>query len=109
MSNKARTPYAIVGSKQLTSQVYKSGDEWSGFKYRFSIFHFSHRTGSVRNWYGPEDIEAIISLARVLAAELADDGCMDQGLRHRLRTISAALDETIAQINSVPSGDTDEN
>ncbi len=108
MSNEARTPYAMIGSKQLTSQVFKTGDEWSGFKYRFNVFHVNSRTGKVSNWYGPEDIEAIVSLARVLAAELANDGCMDQGLRHRLRTISAALDETIAQINSVPSGDTDQ-
>jgi hypothetical protein len=98
MSNGSHKPYAVIGAEQLTASVYKTGDELIGFKYRFNITRLNKRTGRVGHWLEPSDIPALIKLTRVLAAELAADGCMDGGLRHQLRTIAARLDDVMYEI-----------
>lgn len=94
-------PYAVVGSEQLTASLYKTGDELIGFNYRFNIVHLNNRTGRVGHWLRPSDLEALVKLTQVLATELADDGCMDGVLRHRLRTIAVVLEEALDEIKMI--------
>ena len=85
----------MVGAERLTSSVYKTGEDLTGFQYRFNIVCLDSSTGRVTHWLGPDDLEAMVKLTRVLAAELAEDGCLARPLRQRLRIVAAALDETI--------------
>lgn len=86
-----------VGAEQLTASVYKTGDELIGFDYRFNITRLNNCNGRVNQWFIPADLHAMVKLTRVLAAELANDGCMNTELRIRLITLAAALDEAIAE------------
>ncbi|PHQ37295.1 hypothetical protein CEE69_00900 [Rhodopirellula bahusiensis] len=70
-----------------------------GFRYRFNITRLNNRNGRVDQWFAPADLFAMVKLTRVLAAELADDGCMDQELRSRLVLLAATLDEAIAEVS----------
>ena len=97
MTNKSRRPYTVVGAEQLTATVYKTGDELIGFDYRFNITRLNYRNGRVSQWFIPADLLAMVKLTRVLAAELADDGCMDLELRTRLFRLASALDEAITE------------
>jgi hypothetical protein len=98
MSNGSHKPYAVIGAEQLTASVYKTGDELIGFKYRFNITRLNKRTGRVGHWFRPDDLMALLQLTRVLAAELAHDGCMDSALRKQLRDIATRLDQTLDEI-----------
>ena len=98
MPQKTTRPYTLVGAEQLTASVYKTGDELRGFDYRFNITRLNSRTGRVNHWFMPDDLFAMVKLARVLAAELADDGCMNAELRNRLVSLATALDDAIAEV-----------
>ena len=98
-NQRSRKPYTLVGADHLTASVYKTGDELVGFDYRFNIVRLNNRTGRVNQWFAPEDLRGMIKLTRVLAAELADDGCMSPELRTQLFQIAAALEDTIVQIS----------
>lgn len=100
MTQQSRTPYTLVGAEQLTASIYKTGDELIGFDYRFNITRLNNRSGRVNQWFMPTDLLAMVKLTRVLAAELADDGCMDAELRVRLFTLAAALDVAIAEVTT---------
>ena len=95
MTQQTRKPYALVGAEQLTASIHKTGDELIGFQYRFNIIRLVSQTGRVTHWFGPNDLEALVKLTRVLAGELAIDGCMDSSLRQRLCRLSVVLDEAI--------------
>lgn len=100
----------LVGADQLTASVYKTGDELIGFNYRFNITRLSHRTGRVNQWFTPDDVCAMVKLARVLSAELVSDGCIVPALREQLISLAAALDDVldeVAPINSI-YGETDQ-
>lgn len=108
MTIKSKRPYTLVGAEQLTASVYKTGDELCG--YRFNITRLDNRTGQVDQWFTPDDLIAMVKLTRVLAAELADDGCMKAELRNRLISLAQALDDAIEKISSLneTSGVTDQ-
>lgn len=109
MNQRSRKPYTLVGADQLTASVYKTGDELVGFDYRFNIVRLNNRTGRVNQWFTAEDLRGMVKLTRVLAAELADDGCMSPELRTQLFRIAAALDDAIAEISSADNyGATDQ-
>ena len=57
-----------------------------------------NKTGRVTQWFGPNDLEGLVKLTRVLAAELAIDGCMDSSLRYRLSHLTTVLDEAIDEL-----------
>lgn len=111
MSHKSRKPYTLVGADQLTASVYKTGDELIGFGYRFNITRLNNRTGRVNQWFTPDDLCAMAKLVRVLAAELADDGCMHAALRNQLLHLVSVLDHALAEAstNDNSHGATDEN
>ena len=98
MNQKSRKPYTLVGADQLTASVYKTGDELIGFDYRFNITRLNNRAGRVNQWFTPDDLTALVKLVRVLAAELADDGCMNVELRNRLVGLATTLDDAIAEV-----------
>ena len=85
----------MLGSGRLTSTLWKSVGP-SGCEYRFNLFHTDRETGAVGQWLEPEDIESLVKISRVLAFELAEDGCMDQSMRQRLYQLAEALDELIS-------------
>ena len=100
----------MVGAEQLTASVYKTGDELTGFDYHFNMTRLNNRTGGVSQWFTPDDICAMVKMVRVLAAELADDGCMDEALRNQLFRLAAALDDAIAEASptDAPQGTTNQ-
>lgn len=98
MTQRSRKPYTLVGAEQLTASVYKTGDELSGFDYRFNITRLNNRTGRVNQWFTPHDIISLVKLVRVLSVELANDGCMNTELRNRLFSLATELDAAIAEV-----------
>jgi len=105
MSTKSRKPYTVIGAERLTSSLYKTGDELTGFKYRFNIVRLNNHTGRVNQWFRPNDLVALMKLTQVLASELNHDGCGDAALRQQLRRIAAVLDRTLDEIASQHTSD----
>ena len=85
-------PYAMVGSGKLTSAIWKTGDEASGWRYRFNIFRMS-ANGRVEQQFRPADLFNFLKLTRVIATVLADDGCLAPAMRSNLTRLAALLDE----------------
>jgi hypothetical protein len=54
-------------------------------------------TGRTSGWFRPQDIIPLVRVTRVLAFELAEDGCMSRRLRRRLRLLAKQLDESLAE------------
>jgi hypothetical protein len=85
-------PYAILGAGQLSSALWKAGDEQRGWTYRFNIYRMSSRTGHVSELLRPQDVGDLVKLCQVLAAILADDGCVPRDQRRALAKLAADLD-----------------
>lgn len=85
-------PYAMVGAGKLAASIWKSGDRRAGWHYRFTLFRMNSKTGAVQQRFAPRDIADLVKLARVLAAVLADDGCLELPMRQALRDLVADLD-----------------
>jgi hypothetical protein len=85
-------PYCSVGAGRLTSFVWKSGDENSGWRYRFNLFRLAAKGGRVSQLLAPSDLIHLIKLAQVLSAVIADDGCLSFEERDDLRRLAADLD-----------------
>ena len=102
MPHNPRKPYTLIGAGQLTGSVYKTGDVLTGFDYRFKIVRRDDQTGCASEWFRPDDIVALLNLARLLAAELTNDGCLEPELSRRLVKLAAALDHTLNEISSEP-------
>lgn len=81
----------MVGAGKLVSTLWKSGDQQAGWRYHFNLFRMSAR-GQVGQLLAPEDLIDLIKLARVLAATLAEDGCMSSAQRRELACLAAKLD-----------------
>lgn len=88
-------PMAMIGAGPLTSALWKSGDEHSGFRYRFNLFRQLSGTGHVSQLFRPTDLMHFVKLTRVLAAVLADDGCLKATQRASLRSLATELDEVL--------------
>jgi len=85
-------PYVMLGAGQLSSALWKAGDEQSGWTYRFNIYRMSSRTGHVSELLRPQDVGDLVKLCQVLAAILADDGCVPRDQRRALAKLAADLD-----------------
>ena len=68
-------PMGMVGSGPLTALIWKSGDQDSGWRYQFSLFR-QLKAGKVSQLFRPLDLMYFIKLLQVLAAVIADDGCL---------------------------------
>jgi hypothetical protein len=82
----------MLGAGQLTSAIWKTGDERSGWNYRFNVYRLSSRTGRASQLLRPADVLDLVKLSQVLAAVLADDGCMAAEERRTLDELAARLD-----------------
>jgi hypothetical protein len=90
--NTSPKPYAMLGAGQLVSSLWKSGDNQGGWTYRFNVYRMSGRNGHVSQLFRPADVQDLVKLCQVLAATLADDGCIPAEQRHDLADLSAKLD-----------------
>lgn len=93
-------PMAMVGSGPLTSAIWKSGDEQGGWRYRFNLFRQLAGNGHVSQLFQPADLTHLVKLTQVLAAVLADDGCLSARQRQSLRELATQLDEITQFWNS---------
>jgi hypothetical protein len=82
----------MLGAGQLASTVWKSGDEASGWRYRFSLFRMPSTTGRVSQLLRTSDLPSLVKLCQVLAATLAEDGCVPAKDRAALRHLASRLD-----------------
>ena len=85
-------PYAMLGAGPLVSALWKTGDEPSGWSYRFNIYRMSPGSGQVSQLFRPADVLDLAKLCQVLAATLADDGCIPSRHRRALADLEAKLD-----------------
>ncbi len=88
-------PMTIVGAGPLTSTIWKSGDQHSGWRYRFNLFKQLSHSGRVSQQFRPADLIHLIKLTQVLAAVLADDGCLTKIDRLLLQQVASALDAVL--------------
>lgn len=92
-------PYAMLGAGQLVSAIWKTGDEQSGWGYHFNVYRSNNRTGHVSQLLRPADIFDLVKLSQVLAATLADDGCITANERLALATLAGELDGITSKRN----------
>lgn len=90
LSPTNRKPYAMVGAGRLAASIWKDGDECTGWKYRFNLFRLAEN-GRVGQKFKPTDLKHLVKLVQVLAATLADDGCLKPSVRRELERLSASL------------------
>lgn len=88
---KSAQPYAMLGAGQLTSAVWKRGELASGWAYRFNIYRMSCGEGRVSQLFRPADVPDLVKLCHVLAAVLADDGCLPRAERRALKALAEKL------------------
>ena len=83
----------LVGAGQLTSTIWKLGNEECGWRYRFNVVRQSSDHGHFTDLFQPNDLIHFIKLIQVLAAVIADDGCLSQPERIMLSKLAVRLDE----------------
>ena len=86
-------PMELAGAGPLMSSIWKLGGEQSGWRYRFSIVRRSMDRSHFTDLFQPNDLIHFIKLIQVLAAVIADDGCLSQPERIMLRRLAVRLDE----------------
>jgi hypothetical protein len=87
-------PYVIVGAGRLSAAVWKTMSADGEADYQFNVFSLDATDGSVCQCFSAHDVGDLAKLAHVLAAVLVDEGCVDSGVRKRLRSLINDL-ETI--------------
>lgn len=92
ISRSAKKPYTMLGAGQLVSSVWKTGDERRGWRYRFNVYRMNADSGLVSQRLRPTDVRDLVKLSQVLAAVLADDGCMPADQRQALAELADQLD-----------------
>ena len=99
MSSNTIRPYAVIGSGQLRSQVWKN-ETATSTTYQFNIFR-QDESGQVDHRFGPDHIVQLIKLAQVIAMMLADGDGMCSSHRtlmeewaDRLDVITSEYDES---------------
>src|SRR5687768_16873815 len=102
LTHKQSRPMAMVGAGDLTSTIWKVGDEYSGWRYRFNVFRQPSRTGNVSRLFRPADLLDIVKLTQVLTAVLADDGCLPQRERATLLRLASELDDVLQRSGLAP-------
>lgn len=86
-------PMGMVGAGSLTSMIWKTGDATSGWRYHFNLFRTAARGGRISQLFTPADVIHLVKLANILAAVLADDGCLSPVERGVLKRLATELDE----------------
>ena len=81
----------MLGAGRLASVLWKTGDELSGWRYRFNVYRMTASNGEVCQLLRPADVRDLVKLSQVLAAVLADDGCVSVKQRRELADLAAKL------------------
>jgi hypothetical protein len=100
-TNQQPRPMAMVGAGPMSSAIWKLGDERSGWQYRFSLFRQTACTGNVSQLFSPSDLIHLVKLAHVLAAVLADDGCLPERQRGQLLRLAGDIDDMLRRFRGV--------
>ena len=87
-------PMVMVGSGPLTALIWKKGHQDSGWRYQFSLFR-QLKAGKVSQLFRPLDLMYFIKLLQVVAAVIADDGCLSPIETGVLRLIEQDLDQLL--------------
>jgi len=90
-------PYCSVGAGCLTSFLWKTGDQSSGWHYRFNLFRLAAKGGRVSQLFRPADLMRFVKLVQVMASVIADDGCLSPVERGVLRRLATELDELLSR------------
>ena len=90
-------PYCSLGAGRLTSFLWKTGDQSSGWRYRFNLFRMAAKGGRVSQLFRPADLMQFVKLVQVMASVIADDGCLSPLERRVLRRLATGLDELLSQ------------
>ena len=90
-------PYERAG--RLIATIWKLGCEHTAWSYRFNLVRQTSDSGIISNLFQPTDLMHFIKLIQVLAAVIADDGCLTQGERTTLRNLAAHLDDLLQGAN----------
>ena len=85
----------IVGAGPLLSTIWKLGDEHTGWRYRFNLTRQTSDKSVFTDLFQPLDLVNFIKLIQVLAAVIADDGCLTQADRTTLKNLAAQLDDLL--------------
>ena len=85
-------PMVLVGAGPLTSAIWKLGSEQSGWRYRFNVVRQTSDRRQFTDLFQPTDLIHFVKLIQVLAAVIADEGCLTQTERTMLRNLAAELD-----------------
>jgi hypothetical protein len=93
-------PMATVGAGRLASMIWKDGDEQAGWRYRFNVFRTSATHGRVSQLFSPSDVVRMVKLAHVLAAVIADDGCLAKSERDLLKCLTGELEQLWTRISA---------
>ena len=88
-------PMEIVGAGPLISTIWKLGDEHTGWRYRFNLTRQISDRGDFTDLFQPVDLIHFIKLIQVLAAVIADDGCLTSIERTTLKSLAAQLDDLL--------------
>ena len=104
-----RKPYAMLGAGPLAASIWKAKRKGRQFAYRFNIFRMCAKSGQVSQRFTPRDIPHLVSLVRLLAFEIANDGCLDVSLRDDLFCLAACLDEVLGKPRTANSNCSDDN
>ncbi len=99
-------PMGVVGAGQLASMIWKDGDQFAGWRYRFNLFRMDRRGKRISQLFRPSDVIHLVKLAQVLAAVLADDGCLTAVERGSLKRLADDLDQFWNQTASTVDNDT---
>ena len=102
-------PMMLVGAEHLTSAVWKLGDEESGWRYRFNVARQLVASECVTDLFQPMDLIHFVKLVQVLAAEIANDGCLTHDESMMLKNLLRQLDEILGGATDEPEGATTPN
>ena len=92
-------PMEIVGAGPLLSTIWKLGDEHTGWRYRFNLTRQTSDKSVFTDLFQPLDLVNLIKLIQVLAAVIADDGCLTQVDRTTLKNLATQLDDLLKDAN----------
>ena len=99
-------PYCSLGAGCLTSFLWKTGDQSSGWRYRFNLFRLAAKGGRVSQLFRPADLMQFVKLVQVMASVIADDGCLSPVERLALRRLATGLDELLSQAGRPANAET---
>lgn len=71
--------------------LWKTGDEHSGWEYRFNIVRGPTLHESFNPMLEPADLSDLVKLVQVMASVIDDDGCLHAADRERLRSLITDL------------------